>query len=92
MSTYLQGVSGSQETPDPTPVDSTVQQQLRYLVAGVTCDHCRVAITEEVGAVAGVASVDVDLATKLVAVRGSGVDSDAVAGAIHEAGYDAVTA
>ena len=63
-----------------------------YVVAGMTCEHCRVAVTEEVTQVAGVASVDVDLDTKLVRVHGSDVDLAAVVAAIDEAGYDAVTA
>ena len=63
-----------------------------YVVAGMTCEHCKVAVTEEVTQVAGVASVDVDLDTKLVRVHGSDVDLDAVVAAIDEAGYDAVTA
>ena len=63
-----------------------------YVVAGMTCEHCRVAVTEEVTQVAGVASVDVDLATKLVRVHGSDVDLAAVVAAIDEAGYDSVMA
>ncbi len=63
---------------------------LSYLVAGMTCEHCKTAVTAEVSAVPGVSSVDVDLATKLVRVHGSGVDEAAVVAAIDEAGYDAV--
>ena len=63
-----------------------------YLVAGMTCEHCRVAVTEEVTQVAGVASVEVDLDSKLVRVAGAGVDRGAVIAAIDEAGYDAVAA
>jgi copper chaperone len=63
-----------------------------YLVAGMTCDHCKVAVTEEVARVAGVASVDVDLDTKLVRVDGDGIDPAAVVAAIDEAGYDTVIA
>ena len=73
----------------PTPSTS---QPLSYVVAGMTCAHCKVAVTEEVTKVAGVASVDVDLQTKLVQVRGSDVDAAAVVAAIDEAGYDAVAA
>jgi copper chaperone CopZ len=40
----------------------------------MTCEHCRVAVTEEVTQVAGVASVDVDLAGKLVRVHGMDVN------------------
>jgi copper chaperone len=39
--------------------------------------------------VAGVESVDVDLDTKLVTVRGSNLDDAALRGAIEEAGYEA---
>jgi copper chaperone len=63
-----------------------------YVVAGMTCDHCTVAVTDEVTRVAGVTSVDVDLATKLVRVHGTEVDAAAVVAAIDEAGYDAVAA
>jgi copper chaperone len=63
-----------------------------YRVAGMTCDHCKTAVTDEVAKVSGVASVDVDLATKLVRVHGTDVDAAAVVAAIDEAGYDAVAA
>ncbi len=67
-------------------------EQLTYLVTGMTCSHCELSVTEEVTKVAGVAHVGVDLDTKLVQVRGSGIDSAAVVAAIDEAGYEAVTA
>ena len=65
---------------------------LIYRVDGMSCEHCVVAVTGEVGDVAGVQSVDVDLAGKLVRVSGSGIDDTAVVAAIDEAGYDAVPA
>lgn len=66
--------------------------ELTYRVDGMSCEHCRLAITGELGQVAGVSSVDVDLDAKLVRVRGTGVDAAAVIAAIDEAGYDAVAA
>jgi copper chaperone len=57
-------------------------------VPGVSCQHCRTAITKEVGTVAGVESVDVDLEQKVVTVRGRDLDDGAVRAAIDEAGYD----
>ncbi len=66
--------------------------ELTYRVDGMSCDHCRVAVTGEVSQVAGVRSVDVDLDSKLVRVEGAGVDDAAVVAAIDEAGYDAVRA
>jgi copper chaperone len=60
-----------------------------YTVPGMTCAHCKAAVTEEVEQVAGVDGVDVDLETKLVVVRGEGVADEDVRAAIREAGYDA---
>jgi copper chaperone len=70
----------------------TASDTATYLVAGMTCDHCKVAVTGEVTKVPGVASVEGDLDTKLVRVHGTDVDEAAVVAAIDEAGYDAVTA
>lgn len=69
--------------------DGTV---LALAVEGMSCGHCKLAITDEVTRVAGVESVDVDLETKLVRVRGTDVNEAAVVSAIGEAGYDAVGA
>lgn len=63
-------------------------ETLRYSVPGVSCEHCRTAITNEVAAVDGVESVEVDLDGKVVTVRGTAVDDAAVRWAIDEAGYD----
>jgi copper chaperone len=51
--------------------------------------HCERAVKEEVGAVAGVDAVDVDLETKIVTVRGEALDDAKLRGAIEEAGYEA---
>jgi copper chaperone len=75
-----------------TPSSHSQTPSLAYVVAGMTCDHCTVAVTEEVAKVAGVESVAVDLATKLVQVSGCDLDEAAVVAAIDEAGYDAVAA
>jgi copper chaperone len=65
---------------------------LTYIASGMTCGHCTVAVADEVTRVPGVASVDVDLESKRVQVRGEAVDPAAVVAAIDEAGYDAVAA
>ena len=63
--------------------------ELTYTVSGMSCAHCEAAVKEEVSAVAGVDSVDVDLDTKLVVVRGEGLEDAALRAAIVEAGYEA---
>jgi copper chaperone len=61
-----------------------------YLVEGMSCEHCKLSITDEVGQITGVDSVDVDLPAKVVRVSGRGLDDAAIIAAIDEAGYDAV--
>ena len=65
-------------------------EQITYSVPGMSCDHCKRAVGEELSIVSGVESVDVDLETKLVAVSGEGLDDAALRAAILEAGYEAV--
>jgi copper chaperone len=67
---------------------SQSDQQLTYSVPGVSCGHCRAAVTAEVAIVPGVASVDVDLDAKRVTVAGEQLDDAAIRAAIDEAGYD----
>ena len=75
--------------PPQTP---SAADALVYRAEGMTCDHCRIAVTAEVSKVAGVRAVEVDLDTKHVRVEGIEVDGAAVVAAIDEAGYDAVPA
>ena len=61
----------------------------QYTVTGMTCGHCVSSVTEEVGALDGVHSVDVDLPTGLVTVTSAGaLDREAVRAAVIEAGYE----
>ncbi len=60
------------------------------IVAGMTCDHCVLAVREEVATVPGVTAVDVDLASGRLTVVGSGVSDEAITAAVAEAGYEVV--
>ena len=62
--------------------------QTTYSVPGISCGHCRTAITGEVSKISGVSAVDVDLDAKTVTVNGAGFNDAAVRDAIDEAGYD----
>jgi copper chaperone CopZ len=65
-------------------------QTITYSVPGMSCDHCRTAITAEVAVIDGVEAIDVDLDTKLVRVSGENLADAALRAAIDEAGYEAV--
>ncbi len=60
-----------------------------YTVPGMSCGHCKAAVSEELSAVEGVEAVEVDLETKLVAVTGAQLDDGALRAAIEDAGYEA---
>jgi copper chaperone len=62
--------------------------EMIYTVSGMTCGHCATSVTEEVGAIAGVTDVAVDLPAGTVTVtiyRELGADD--VRAAVEEAGY-----
>ena len=59
-----------------------------FRVDGMTCDHCRNAVTTEICAVPGVESVAVDLDRGTVTVASNRpVDRAHIAAAVDEAGY-----
>ncbi len=62
--------------------------ELVFTVPGMTCGHCKMSVEGEVAKVAGVASVAVDLDSKLVTVHGEALDRDAIVAAIDEAGFE----
>jgi copper chaperone len=64
--------------------------EMTYNVPGMHCGHCERAVSSELQQVHGVESVEVDLETKLVTVRGASLDDAALRAAIEEAGYEAV--
>jgi copper chaperone CopZ len=59
-----------------------------FQVTGMTCGHCRRAVTEEISRIPGIRGVAVDLATGSVTVTATRpVDRADVALAVDEAGY-----
>jgi copper chaperone len=63
-----------------------------YTVTGMTCGHCAASVREEVGAIAGVRQVDVDVASGRVTVTSDvPLSADDVRSAVEEAGYVLVT-
>jgi copper chaperone CopZ len=57
-----------------------------FEVIGMTCDHCRTSVIEEVGEVTGVERVEVDLASGALHIQGE-APVESVAAAVAEAGY-----
>jgi copper chaperone len=65
-----------------------MSQTASYTVTGMTCDHCVASVREEIGEIAGVANVDVDLGSGAVTVTSTQPLADAdVRTAVEEAGY-----
>ena len=55
-----------------------MSESTTYTVPGMSCGHCKEAVSRAVGAVVGVVSVDVDLDSKLVTVTGESLDDSAL--------------
>jgi copper chaperone CopZ len=65
-----------------TPYRTTVT------VAGMTCEHCVRAVTEELTGLDGVQTVDVTLSSGIVTLTSTrALDSSEIAEAVTEAGY-----
>lgn len=63
--------------------------ELTYTVPEMTCGGCRRSVTDTLNRLPGVESVDIDLPSRRVAVRGQGIDDDTVRAAIADAGFQA---
>jgi copper chaperone CopZ len=70
------------------PITENAQDEREYTVTGMTCSHCAAAVTEEVSALEGIETVQVDLASRQMLLRGGAPDA-AIRGAVEEAGYTA---
>ncbi len=64
----------------------TIAPTTTYSVPEISCGHCQSSIEAAVGAVDGVAAVEVDIEAKTVSV--SGGERGAVVAAIEDAGFD----
>jgi len=63
-----------------------------YRVTGLSCDHCVPSVSTEIGKVADVIDVEVDLASRRVTVAGeAALDNGAVRAAVEVAGYEVVS-
>lgn len=87
---------GSPASAQPQTVEAHATQAdaHEFLVTGMTCGHCVSSVKEEVGAIAGVESVEVILKNggeSRVTVHAAGpLDAEAVRAAVEEAGYQLV--
>lgn len=65
-----------------------MSQTASYTVTGMTCDHCVASVREEISEIAGVANVDIDLASGAVTVTSTQPLAEPdVRSAVEEAGY-----
>lgn len=65
----------------------TATETRKYEVIGMSCNHCRSSVSEEIAGIDGVEQVEVDLASGVVEIQGFGIEDDRVAAAVVDAGY-----
>ncbi|WP_293170498.1 heavy-metal-associated domain-containing protein [Microcella sp.] len=82
--------NGAESTTESVAVPAATAGT-EFLVTGMTCGHCVSSVTEEVGAIDGVESVEVVLkkggASRVTVTSAGPIDADAVRAAVEEAGY-----
>ena len=66
----------------------SIDSSRTYRVEGMSCAHCEAAVRGEVERVSGVQTVEIDVSSKQVVVRGLFEDAE-VRAAIAGAGYEA---
>jgi copper chaperone len=59
-------------------------------VEGMSCKHCVMHVKDALAELAGVDTVEVDLAKKSAVVTGASLDDEAMKAAVAEAGYEVV--
>jgi len=64
---------------------------IAFQVPGMTCGHCKGAVTDELSKINGVTKVDVDLDSKKVTIEfEADVEWGVIVDAVDEAGFEAV--
>ncbi|AKK09944.1 heavy-metal-associated domain-containing protein [Corynebacterium testudinoris] len=58
-----------------------------YVVEGMTCEHCKAAVEEEINELPGTQGVEVDLETGRVSVTGFAFSDADIIRAVENAGY-----
>jgi copper chaperone CopZ len=65
-----------------------------YQVTGMTCEHCVSAVQQEISAIPGVRSVEVDMvageASTVIVTAESPITDESIRDAVDEAGYSLV--
>jgi copper chaperone CopZ len=65
-----------------------VEMELKYHVNGMTCNHCKASVENNLQKIEGVKSVEVDLVSKTVSVDAEGVIDSKVEHTINELGFE----
>lgn len=83
---YIKGLFGSvkQKLRDQKVND---MDKLEIIVRGMTCNHCKATVENNVTALEGISSVEVDLATDRVSIEGDKLDLDRIRERIESLGY-----
>jgi copper chaperone len=78
----------SESAADPKGDFMSTATTTTVTVVGMTCGHCASSVREEVGAIAGVTDVDIDVKSGRVTVDSTApVDRNSIKSAVEEAGY-----
>jgi uncharacterized membrane protein YraQ (UPF0718 family)/copper chaperone CopZ len=68
-------------------IKSVTMNEKTIKVSGMTCNHCKANVQKNIATIAGIESIEVDLATGYVRLKGDKIDLGAVKGSVEGIGY-----
>ncbi|HEC44639.1 MAG TPA: heavy metal-associated domain-containing protein [Bacteroides sp.] len=83
---YISGYFKSRDTTQTNQTE-TDMNNIEVTVKGMTCNHCKATVENNVAAMDGIDSAQVDLSTEKVSIRGENVDLEKVKEKIESLGY-----
>ncbi len=60
---------------------------MEIIVKGMTCNHCKATVENNVSALDGIESVEADITTEKVILKGENIDLDKVKEKVESLGY-----
>ncbi len=62
-------------------------KEMKVIVRGMTCSHCKMSVERNIGAITGIESVNADVDRGVVTITGENIDTDRVRSAVEDIGY-----
>lgn len=70
-----------------TKIETQVMGEIKVIVRGMTCNHCKMSVENNLKKIEGVDAISADVDDELVTIKGEGVDLDKIKEVVESIGY-----